>query len=914
MPWTALIICSHLTLLTVILETGQAAAENDTRVPAATAPGDVIIGGMFSIHEDVEKRKKGSFEPQIQPCVRFKNRGLVHTLAMINAIEVMNKQPQLRAVNITLGYRITDSCSDVSTALRATTDFLKQGQCHAGSSNCGQPIMAIIGAALSETSIAIARQLTLQMVPQISCTSTAVSLSDKSRFPAFMRTIPNDLHQTAAMAHLLECNNWTWVGIIITDGSYGRSALESFTSSASNKSICVAFKWILPVFVTSEGVSYAIKQTATEILQNPKVKVIVSFAKASHMEALFEELKNQTRSKGNSMELMKRVWVASDSWSLSMSVLQKITLKEIGYVVGFTFKNGNVSSFKDYLSKMDADGHRNTDNNPFLQQFYTQLNDSRFSTDAELVSEGVKLLKKETDNDTILSLEMAVSAIAQAVASVCKKEDCKTPGKVQPWKVNKALSKQEFELQGKIYMFDSNGDINQGYEVVMWQSNGREVDVHNFVAEYDLNTNSFHYTNRSTIQKFINLKNIFSKCSNSCKPGQSKKTAEGQHTCCYECINCAKNYYSNGIDMDQCLTCDEGKEWSDEGSSNCTPKAQIYFSWHDGFAVVLLTFAAMGIVLVFMVSALFFHKRATPVVKAAGGPLSQVILFSLVISYVSAVLFVGRPNGIQCKAQQMMFGISFTLCISCILVKSLRILMAFQLNPAVQVVLRQVHKPYVTVGIVVGLQVVICICWLALRSPSKEILNLPKTLLERCNKGSYVAFGVMLGYIAILAFVCFICAFKGRKLPQHYNEAKFITFSTLLFLISWLLFIPIYVTTPGRYISAVEMTVILISNYSILSCHFFPKCFTMLFKKEKNTESAFRKNLYEYSNKSVDSVSWSSWSESQSSSQHVIISTLSPVVPPAKSAVVTDCKDTTTFKGLYRGQHSWHCHSRRSSI
>ncbi|XP_029360086.1 G-protein coupled receptor family C group 6 member A isoform X2 [Echeneis naucrates] len=750
MPWTALIICSHLTLLTVILETGQAAAENDTRVPAATAPGDVIIGGMFSIHEDVEKRKKGSFEPQIQPCVRFKNRGLVHTLAMINAIEVMNKQPQLRAVNITLGYRITDSCSDVSTALRATTDFLKQGQCHAGSSNCGQPIMAIIGAALSETSIAIARQLTLQMVPQISCTSTAVSLSDKSRFPAFMRTIPNDLHQTAAMAHLLECNNWTWVGIIITDGSYGRSALESFTSSASNKSICVAFKWILPVFVTSEGVSYAIKQTATEILQNPKV--------------------------------------------------------------------------------------------------------------------------------------------------------------------NKALSKQEFELQGKIYMFDSNGDINQGYEVVMWQSNGREVDVHNFVAEYDLNTNSFHYTNRSTIQKFINLKNIFSKCSNSCKPGQSKKTAEGQHTCCYECINCAKNYYSNGIDMDQCLTCDEGKEWSDEGSSNCTPKAQIYFSWHDGFAVVLLTFAAMGIVLVFMVSALFFHKRATPVVKAAGGPLSQVILFSLVISYVSAVLFVGRPNGIQCKAQQMMFGISFTLCISCILVKSLRILMAFQLNPAVQVVLRQVHKPYVTVGIVVGLQVVICICWLALRSPSKEILNLPKTLLERCNKGSYVAFGVMLGYIAILAFVCFICAFKGRKLPQHYNEAKFITFSTLLFLISWLLFIPIYVTTPGRYISAVEMTVILISNYSILSCHFFPKCFTMLFKKEKNTESAFRKNLYEYSNKSVDSVSWSSWSESQSSSQHVIISTLSPVVPPAKSAVVTDCKDTTTFKGLYRGQHSWHCHSRRSSI
>lgn len=39
--------------------------------------------------------------------------------------------------------------------------------------------------------------------------------------------------------------------------------------------------------------------------------------------------------------------------------------------------------------------------------------------------------------------------------------------------------------------------------------------------------------------------NIISKCSNSCVPGEFKKTAEGQHTCCYECVNCTENYYSN---------------------------------------------------------------------------------------------------------------------------------------------------------------------------------------------------------------------------------------------------------------------------------------------------------------------------------------------------------------------------------
>lgn len=101
---------------------------------------------------------------------RFQERGLVRSLAMINAIEVMNKSPLLTEVNITLGYWILDSCSDVSTALRATADFTQQTDCHKGSdsSTCGQPVMAVIGASNSETSIAIARQLTLKMIPQVS--------------------------------------------------------------------------------------------------------------------------------------------------------------------------------------------------------------------------------------------------------------------------------------------------------------------------------------------------------------------------------------------------------------------------------------------------------------------------------------------------------------------------------------------------------------------------------------------------------------------------------------------------------------------------------------------------------------------------------------------------------------------------
>ena len=367
--------------------------------------------------------------------------------------------------------------------------------------------------------------------------------------------------------------------------------------------------------------------------------------------------------------------------------------------------------------------------------------------------------------------------------------------------------------------------------------------------------------------------------------------------------------------MDQCLSCNTSREWSAEGSSSCTPKVVLFFSWQDRFAVALLTFSALGILLAVMVSALFLHQRDTPVVKAAGGPLSQVILFSLVISYISAVLFVGRPNSLQCKARQVLFGISFTLCVSCILVKTLQILLAFQFNPALQVVLRRLFKPYVMASLCVALQVILCICWLVLKSPFHQIVQQPTTLLEKCHEGSYLAFGVMLGYIAFLAFVCFICAFKGRKLPQFYNEAKFITFSMLLYLISWLLFVPVYVTTSGVYLSAVEMVVILMSNYGILSCHFLPKCYVIIFKKEQNTTTAFRNNVYQYSSKTSQSISVSGSSVSEKDSRgRDFICALPPSQPAACDLEYEVAIKGTSCTSLHRGPATQHFLRRRSSV
>uniref|UniRef100_A0A8B9LU10 G-protein coupled receptor family C group 6 member A n=1 Tax=Astyanax mexicanus TaxID=7994 RepID=A0A8B9LU10_ASTMX len=690
------------------------------------------------------------------------------SLAMIHAIEVVNNSTLLSSLGIRLGYKIHDTCSDVTTALRATEDLMqREMECYSTTnffnmSDCIQPTTAVIGAYHSETSIAVARDLNLQEIPQISYASSADILSDKSRFPGFFRTVPSDMHQTSAMVKLLKENKWTWVGVITTDGDYGRSALDSFMSQAFLAGICLAFKEVLPDSVSdSPKLQSAVSRTVRTLNFNTKVKVVVSFAKPEHMRLLFQELS------------FPRLWVASDNWSTSEDVIDPGELNQNTRVIGFSFESRDVTPFKEFLKNLEFNSEAQA-NNSFLKDFYSNNK-----------PQAVEKLINTIDAGTIFSIQMAVSAVAQAVAKQCSARDCTVPGSLQPWEVKPCYQ------------------------------------------------------------------NITSKCSDSCRPGQFKKTDEGQHTCCYSCIDCPENQFSNGTDMDECHRCNAHSEWSDPGSSKCELKTLEYFDWNDVFAVILLTLAAVGIVVVFLVSLLFLSHRDSPVVKAAGGPLCQLILLSLVGSFVSSVFFVGKPTDAQCKVRQVLYGLSFTLCVSCILVKSLKILLAFQVKLELLKSLRRLYKPYLIICFCMLVQGANHTWWLILFSPHKRSIINNSTILEECDEGSYVAFGVVMGFIALLALVCFIFAFKGRKLPQKYNEAKFITFGMLVYLMAWVLFIPVYVTTAGKYLPAVEMAVILISNYSILCCHFFPKCYAILFRSMSNTRDDFMRNVYEYSKKST---------------------------------------------------------------
>ncbi|XP_072895162.1 extracellular calcium-sensing receptor-like [Hemitrygon akajei] len=772
---------------------------------------------------------------------------------MIFAIEEINRNEKLLP-GITLGYEIYDDCSSTTIATEAALELIngeksnEYPECR-GSSK----VAAIIGCDKSTHSIVTARAIGSFGVPLISYYSTCSCLSDKREYPTFLRTIPSDQYQSKLLAELVRTFGWTWIGTIRSNTDYGNFGMQGFVEHVEKFGVCIAYSESFYRTDPPEKISKVV-----QVIQQASTKVVVAFVHGGDMRILLNEIWRQN--------VTGIQWIGSEGWVTKNFLPPSERAIYLAGTIGPATHRTEIDDLRDFLHNVHPS---NFPGNMLVTEFWETLFTCAFTADngtSPVTSSGI--IRHCSGKEKIDGIEnnylpakmdgssyhvyKAVYSIAHALHDLLNCEEEKGPftnntcahvSNFQPWQLLHYLRTVNFTAKtGETVYFDVNGDPVPRYEFVNLQTNlkGR-VDIIN-IGYYDgtappghelvINVGDIMWSTKgNTIPRAI--------CSEPCLPGKRRVSRKGQPICCFYCTDCADGEISNVTDATDCIKC-PSEYWSNQAKTQCVLKNVEFLSFRELLGSVLVTLSLVGTCLTLATAAIFYWYRDTPMVKANNSELSFLLLFALLLCFTCSLSFIGEPSDWSCMLRRTAFGVLFVLCISCILGKTILVLIAFKATLPNSSVMKWFGPAQQRLGVclLTFLQCLVCIVWLSVSPPYplKNMNYYRNIIILECDVGAWTAFYVVSAYIALLSVVCLVLAFFARKLPDNFNDAKYITFSMLIFCAVWITFIPAYVSSPGKYTVAVEVFAIWASSFGLLVCIFAPKCYIILLKPNVNTK------------------------------------------------------------------------------
>ncbi|XP_058244164.1 extracellular calcium-sensing receptor-like [Hemibagrus wyckioides] len=794
--------------------------------PLLSKDGDVIIGAIFTIHRGTQIQSLTYTEkppPLICFSIDLGELRLAQTVTF--AIDEINRSKHLLP-NITIGYRIYDNCLSGLLSMKAAMALMNGQDITADDACSGQAVVqAIIGESESTPTIALTQTTGPFQIPVVSPSATCECLSNRKEYPSFFRTIPSDYYQGRALAYMVKHFGWSWVGTVNSDNDYGNNGIAIFLKAAKEEGICVEYSEKVDRSDPSKMIKVA------DIIKKSTAKVIVLFLAYFDMNLLIEQLNL------NNLTGYQMIGVA---WISAVGLATPASFNVLAGSIGFDVGNLKIDGFADYALS------------GFWQKDFPCLHkDGKVSQTASYCSKYEDIIYFQNYSKDLSELRYAnnvyngVYAVAHSLHSLlrCTEISCDKNKTIQSRQVVESIKKLNVTTKiGDHILFDSTGSTAAKYDVVNWKRglNG-EVEF-KIVGYYDAslpNGQQFVLNTEDIVWAGEKREKPRSVCSESCPPGTRKAAQKGRPVCCYDCIPCADGEISNQTDSNNCELC-PGEYWSNALNNKCVLKVVEFLSFTEDMGIILVFFSLFGATLSVLVAILFLIEKDTPIVKANNSELSFLLLFSLTLCFLCSLTFIGRPSEWSCMLRHTAFGITFVLCISCVLGKTIVVLVAFRATLPGSNIMKWFGPLQQRLSVLAFtlIQVLICVLWLTVSPPFpyKNMNYYKEKIILECSLGSAIGFWAVLGYIGVLAFLCFFLAFLARKLPDNFNEAKFITFSIFIFCAVWLTFIPAYVSSPGKFTVAVEIFAILASSFALLFCIFTPKCYIILFKPELNTK------------------------------------------------------------------------------
>uniref|UniRef100_T1IT32 G-protein coupled receptors family 3 profile domain-containing protein n=1 Tax=Strigamia maritima TaxID=126957 RepID=T1IT32_STRMM len=772
---------------------------------AASIPGSLVLGGLFPVHQKGDRTSCGHLN---------KARGIQRVEAMLYAVDRINADPRILP-NIQLGALVLDTCSLDTYALNQSLEFIRAAlintvdasalECADGSEprerDGARPVTVagVVGASITSVSIQVANLLRLFRIPQISPASTGEMLSDKTRFEFFARTVPPDNFQALALVDIVQQLNWTYVSTVASEDQYGEAGIDRFQREARARNICIGASEKVPHKANASAFDAIVRN-----LERNAARGVVLFIVSDDLRGVLLAAKRANVSLS---------WVASDAWGRQAKLLEG--LEDVA--------EGAITVELEYVEMEEFDEHmmsltpHNNSRNPWFSEFweesfqcilsnYTQQYVQNKTQQLPLCSDGLRLDRHVYTQDSKVQFVIdAVYAFAHAYhnlhTNVCGPQSrhvCPAMRSYDGFEFywNYLLNVSFIDLAGSEVKFDERGDGLGRYIIMNYQMIGNNSYEYKVIGKW---FNGLRMDPDDIVWNGARREVPQSVCSQPCSIGQIKIVQQSD-PCCWICAHCKD--WEFVYDEFTCIDCGEGR-WPHPHKTSCFDLPQMYMRWNTVFALVPVAISCTGVVLTMGVIAVFMCHNDTPVVKASGRELSYMLLCGILCCYLITFVLLAKPSTFVCALQRFGVSFGFSIIYGALLTKTNRISRIFDsasrsakrpgfISPRSQVMITLLF---------ISVQVVATVVWLIVEPPGirpsspdgKRDIVILKCKIEDSS------FLVSLVYNMFLITTCTVYAIKTRKIPENFNESKFIGFTMYTTCIIWLAFIPIYFGTGNSF-------------------------------------------------------------------------------------------------------------------
>ena len=805
----------------------------------------VILGGLFAIRKI-----------EINECARVRARIFQIPEAMALAIDRINNDTNILP-GVTLAYEIQDTCVLPNYALEQSLSLITARKPLENSMSVG--VSGVVGTSFSSVSIPVASLLRLFMLPQISFAATVEVLSDKTRFEYFFRTITPDSLQARAIAAVIIKFNWTYVIAIYSDDDYGKggiAALQNELKLANSSSQLLCLGSIIPISnsATREDYNGIVEKINQEWVANSSV--VILFAQLSNAEGIFEAVLQKQRVDAEFAN-KNITWIGSDSWGRRVPPkYNKIAHGSLSTIPQVRLSK----NFDEYFLSLHPS--KNNTRNPWFNEYWEEIFNcslgGRNSVQRDNCDLDNQTQSRENGYRQIFFLPLVIDAVyAFSHALHRLQQDYCHDGKGLCSKIYTETHLQGRVIKGDLLLrylhnvsfegtsadkieFDDNGDRQGGYDIVNLQvdSNGSYSCInvgnwyHNRMTPLIIHSNIQwkHSINSSDVPESI--------CSQPCDGGEYPQPVVNQAECCWICKQCGgSRQVSDGL---ECRECELGFRPSEDKTS-CVYIQPNFLTWSDPLAIIIIILSLLGIAATTFVIIVYIIYRTKHLIKASSRELSSVLLCGIMLCYLLPFVYITKPSPASCAIRRFGVGFCFSLCFSALLVKTNRIHRIFNrksitlqapplINPQSQLFFT---------ALLVAVQVLIAVVWLVVEQPNTIFLYDDFTTELLCSENPFIGLSVTLAYNLLLLVVTTYFAFRTRKVPQNFNEAKFINLTVYTLCVLWIAFIPTYfITTALRtsFHTGSLVIAIILSATVTLCCLLVPKVYFLFSRKKKESD------------------------------------------------------------------------------